>query len=986
MPEGPEIVELARSYVVLDVRPQSVEFRRNINTSVHDALWALSMQWRLKEFQGEDTGSNIYSKVHIEKTKLTRFQSFSGPAEVYDSEVPLETQVEREYIQHDLGTHLQLGRYWRKLLLRFGLFDYHSLFVEAFPINDGSTYQQLSNVNAMRIRNVTSGRTLAGGDLLDYISETPGLTAEGLATHVETTELSIPSAKFSDLGTAMNEYQSFYSRLFSQPENDSCWNKNRLEYSFKSSVSDNASGDQTVFESEEYHGGGLDWFNFDIQPGSFPLSGVTIDDDVQESEKLSVVPMTVSFPGMPLDRWWEMQRGNINYAAIRPGKTGLLGMIVKDFLINYNNDWSLIPYDVPVGSYTKIRSIVVRDVFGDDIYVGGELATSATSGGGISGFPDLSHSENIDIDPVTNTITKNGPYGWNAGGFSTESISGNGFVERTLGGALLDNYRTIIGLSYSYAGLNEPQVFYSLQFEPSDTVRVEVNNSYVGLDNSGVPFEIGDKLRVERLNSEIIFSRIRDGQSPLILKILDETIPSGSDGSLHAHFTIQNNGKKIFGLNFEEDSASQGSGGSVSDDKWSVYKLNEKNNFYNWDSRLFIPPALPQIIEGENLDVVNFFRDQMANMAWALETRIPDELGGFKNGTDAELELKKYLKGVYEDKDPASAPQRPLDINGEYAKPSLKYTAITYVPENWIPLIPQHKAGSFTKIDLKRATLPRVMENKDIDYDDPANYVSPRTKIMREGLDETIPTTYSIADEEVPRSGIYVSRSFQRSRWHNGKVFLWMGRRKKTGRGEGLSGLVFDSVSSEENLLTNESIIEETTGNSGFSGFPDFTNLQNIEIANEVITKSGPFGWNAGGFSVQAIEGNGYVERTLGGTLSDNQRTCVGLSYSDDGFNKTTMNYAMEFQSNEQIRIEVNGGFVSGENTEGPFLVGEKFRIERQGSTITFSNIKNDNTTVIMHTIDEGSTNPESVGQNLYADFSIANDGKKIFGLNLVDL
>jgi hypothetical protein len=46
----------------------------------------------------------------------------------------------------------------------------------------------------------------------------------------------------------------------------------------------------------------------------------------------------------------------------------------------------------------------------------------------------------------------------------------------------------------------------------------------------------------------------------------------------------------------------------------------------------------------------------------------------------------------------------------------------------------------------------------------------------------------------VPRAGVRVTQSFQRTRWHQGEVFVWVGVRKTTGRGEGSSGLAFDRL------------------------------------------------------------------------------------------------------------------------------------------------------------------------------------------------
>jgi hypothetical protein len=52
----------------------------------------------------------------------------------------------------------------------------------------------------------------------------------------------------------------------------------------------------------------------------------------------------------------------------------------------------------------------------------------------------------------------------------------------------------------------------------------------------------------------------------------------------------------------------------------------------------------------------------------------------------------------------------------------------------------------------------------------------------------------SLFEEEVPREGVRVTRSYQFTRWIDGSSHLWVGRRKDVGRGEGSSGLRFDSL------------------------------------------------------------------------------------------------------------------------------------------------------------------------------------------------
>lgn len=50
-------------------------------------------------------------------------------------------------------------------------------------------------------------------------------------------------------------------------------------------------------------------------------------------------------------------------------------------------------------------------------------------------------------------------------------------------------------------------------------------------------------------------------------------------------------------------------------------------------------------------------------------------------------------------------------------------------------------------------------------------------------------------DEEVPRESVHVSCHYQLARWIDGSTCTWLSLHKEIGRGEGSSGLTFDSVS-----------------------------------------------------------------------------------------------------------------------------------------------------------------------------------------------
>jgi len=116
---------------------------------------------------------------------------------------------------------------------------------------------------------------------------------------------------------------------------------------------------------------------------------------------------------------------------------------------------------------------------------------------------------------------------------------------------------------------------------------------------------------------------------------------------------------------------------------------------------------------------------------------------------------------------------------------------MTSVPENWIPMIPVHVPNDNRTIQLQRGALLRIIEGDPDTTPDP---VRPRTFLLREGLDQAPPGKYIIHEEEVPRAGTRAFRSYRRTRWRDGRPWVWLAVRKQTGRGEKSSGLAFDQI------------------------------------------------------------------------------------------------------------------------------------------------------------------------------------------------
>jgi hypothetical protein len=193
--------------------------------------------------------------------------------------------------------------------------------------------------------------------------------------------------------------------------------------------------------------------------------------------------------------------------------------------------------------------------------------------------------------------------------------------------------------------------------------------------------------------------------------------------------------------------------------RWAMFGLETLTDRDVAPPRLLVPPTTPTMLESAPLERVVFVRDEMANMCWAVEHTVPSSAGVGVDGEQHALAVA-----------PGSAPAPPA-AQGATAR----YRLGTDAPLNWRPFVPVHLPGSVRSVRLQRARLPQG----------PA---APLGKVIAG------PGPYYINEEEIPRAGRIVVRSFQRTRWIDGRVVLWLGRRTSTGRGEGRSGLEFDRI------------------------------------------------------------------------------------------------------------------------------------------------------------------------------------------------
>jgi hypothetical protein len=196
----------------------------------------------------------------------------------------------------------------------------------------------------------------------------------------------------------------------------------------------------------------------------------------------------------------------------------------------------------------------------------------------------------------------------------------------------------------------------------------------------------------------------------------------------------------------------------AADPNWALYRLT---GVALGDPLLVVPAVTASPLAGDVVEEVDFLRDDMAALVWAVEQVVTDA-----DGTRRDL-ADEYLRAAVR----ASTSTTSAD---------LAYRLMTDVPPNWVPFIPVRSPGSTRQVGLVEALLPRSDGSGD------PVAAAPLSSVLQELKGLMLP------EEEVPEAGVIVRRRWFLARSADGGRHAWAARSAASGRGQGSSGLRFD--------------------------------------------------------------------------------------------------------------------------------------------------------------------------------------------------
>lgn len=357
------------------------DVRKGLEARIADPLWTLARQWQMGEFEGDDAASPIKIRVRHGSVNVDGLSSPRTPGAVHTPRRGdlIEPLIEAAPAEDGPARHRMSGEAGLQLLRmlpakhRAPALD---RLQDDFPLKHPRAARDPA---AARIMGYLERGSFDGFALRDALTDQPQVLA-GWAE--------IPKDEAEKIGARWLRY---VEDRFADQIGQGFWQSDRLEHHARLHARRGKDIDITL-EAREHAGGALDWHSFDVPRGGArgnkePLTG-------QKTEWL--IPTPISYSGMPADRFWDFEDGEVFFGGLTLEKTDLAQVVLTEFATVYSNDWFMVPVPAETGCLTRITLMEVHDCFGETT----EVPPCAVSDTGtrpwrffeLSGDPSAGHS------------------------------------------------------------------------------------------------------------------------------------------------------------------------------------------------------------------------------------------------------------------------------------------------------------------------------------------------------------------------------------------------------------------------------------------------------------------------------------------------------------------------------------------------------------------------------------------------------------------
>lgn len=350
----------------IEPRPTS-EALTGMEARLADPLWLLGREWQLGGFIGEDAGWPVDATVTYEVAPLSHWRRTGPehPGEVrrsYPRRTPVEALVQQ--LPRTSSTPKERALGGQRFLRFLGptlAGQYRDQLRRTFPLTRPHDVSTSGDVAGAGWDALLGPRSIDGADLRDALVSTgpdgePFIGIPALTPPVQNDHRPAVLA-------AARKYVAWWNKQF--PADVGAWSTRGLSMPFELTATLTTPGDgapRTVaFTAQDYRGDRVDWHTFTAHVDKPPVD--PSEPDVRdESGHLA----RIQYPGMPSARWWQFEDSAVNLSWLNLPPTDLgMALLVEIALLDGGDYWD-VGLQIEAGSVVAIRSVTVKDSFGDN--------------------------------------------------------------------------------------------------------------------------------------------------------------------------------------------------------------------------------------------------------------------------------------------------------------------------------------------------------------------------------------------------------------------------------------------------------------------------------------------------------------------------------------------------------------------------------------------------------------------------------------------
>ncbi|MCF4123382.1 hypothetical protein L1785_20660 [Antribacter sp. KLBMP9083] len=361
--DPPAMVRLEPDSTTGDPRPGT-------EARIADPAWMLGRQWQVGELIGEDAGSVVSVRVRSSALPLTAWAPLDDttvgspqgalwrPWRAGSVLEELVQDVPALAFERGLRQRAEAGRQLADLLEDAGADDVVAALLTRHPLAldpEPDAPEARLDPQAPRLLSLLAGQVADGVAIAEELVGLAPAEPDWLAGA-------------DDAGAVRLVLQEWLAWLFGAPDSGGAWSTERLEYRFALRFGEG--GEAVVTRGTQFGSAEVRWSDLEWVPDAVVGSPGGAPDGTPVESTATVLATPLRYPGMPADRYWQLEDGAVDLGAIEAQPHDLAKLALAEFAMSSGDDWLVVPVDALLGGLNRIGSVELTDDFGETVEVG----------------------------------------------------------------------------------------------------------------------------------------------------------------------------------------------------------------------------------------------------------------------------------------------------------------------------------------------------------------------------------------------------------------------------------------------------------------------------------------------------------------------------------------------------------------------------------------------------------------------------------------